>query len=499
MELKSKKLVVFIVIVSMFTMLSGSYAEENNAEVEIDKALWYEAITNVEAAEKEKALVEWELLSQEEKYNKLYKDYIEILMIYYKEAIILKNSLSDSSGESITGKCYSLMTKISSMSAEASNLATESKYAYSKEHLVTSFVSLKKFVNYLDTYDLYIATNDTKSANDVVKHIEEESKIFIEAFSKAYNYYVITQTGEVITNSLNQTEDTFYKKLKANLDLIKASYDMLEEAHELIKDKKNGAELIKKVEKNNSSVSFSNVKTLENKQTIVKVNNIVELLKKATKELEYYSFDVMTEGKGNDSKYISILKELKTELDDINNDFKAIEAKVNSIAGNVSEKVAEIENEDLKKAQENGYSSVEEYNAALRKQEELEHLDKILKEYEKLCEEKEQLQREYQEMLRAIHEQWLNERIDFSKGQNGQNHDKNFYMGKVKEGLADVYWLDDYLASLMYKYQSEAYDEMWKIANKSGVNLKLLQELYDEYPNDFMTIVLLYEVQSSFK
>ncbi|SCZ03003.1 hypothetical protein [Alkaliphilus peptidifermentans] len=499
MKVKSKKLVVFIVISCMLTLFSTSYAQESNAEVEIDKALWNEAIMNVEAAEAEKARAEWELLSQEEKYNKLYMDYTQILMTYYNEFRILKRSISDSSGESISGKCYSLMTKINTMTTEASNLTTESKYQYSKEYLVNSFRSLKKIVNYLDTYDLYIATNDSKSANEVLNNIEEESNIFIEAFGKAYNYYVITQTGEVITSSLNQTEDTFFKKLKENLDVINSSYAMLEEAHGLIKEKKNAAELIKKVEKNNRSVSFLNVKTIENKQTIVKANNILELLKTATEELDYYSFDVMTEGKGNDSKFISTFKELKTEIDDINSDFKAIEAKVDSIADNVSEKVAEIENEDLKKAQENGYSSVEEYNAALKKQEELEHLDKILKEYEKLCEEKEQLQREYQEMLLAIHEQWLNERIDFSNGQNGQNHDKNFYMEKVKEDLADVYSIDSYLASLIYKYQSEAYDEMWKIANKSDANLKLLQQLYDDYPNDFMTIVLLYDIQISFK
>ena len=274
---------------------------------------------------------------------------------------------------------------------------------------------------------------------------------------------------------------------------------MLVEAHGLIKENKNGHELIKKANENNSKVSFLNVKTLENKQTIIKVNNVVELLKKAAKELDYYSVDVMTEGKGNDSKFTATLKELKTEIGDINNDIKAIGAKVNSIADNVSKKVVEIEKEELKKAQENGYSSVEEYNATLRKQEELEYLDKILKEYERLCEEKEQIEREYQEVLMAIHEQWLKERIDFSKGQYDQNYGKNFYMEKVKEDLADFYSLDNYLASLIYKYQSAAYDEMWKIANKSGVNLKLLQKLYDEYRNDFMTIVLLYEVQSSFK
>ncbi len=494
MRFKLKKLIAFTVILCFLTPLSISYAEENIKEVEIDEQLWYQAITNVKDAEKEKALAEWEFLSQEEKYNKSYMNYIEILMNYYNEALILKNSLSEPTGESISGKCYTLMTTINTTQVEASNLATESKYAYSKEYLVNSFNSLKKIVNYLDTYDLYVATNDTKSAEEVAEYIEEESKKFVEAFGKAYNYYAITKTGEVITSSLNQTEDTFYDSIKANFDLIKAATEMLEEAHRIIKEKENGDVLIRKAKENYSKVSLLNLKTVENKQLITKVNNAAELLKKASNELEYYSIDIMTEGKGNDSKYISTLKELKTQVIDINNEIIAIGVKVNSIANNVSNKMVEIDKEELKQAQDKGYSSVEEYNGALKKQEELQYLDKVLKEYERLTEEKEKLQKEYEEMLKAIHEKWLNERIDFSKGQYNQNHNKNFYMEKVKADIGNLYSLDNYLAALIYKYQSAAYDEMWKIANTSGANLKLLQDLYDDYPNDFMTIVLLYEV-----
>ncbi|SKC70403.1 hypothetical protein [Maledivibacter halophilus] len=499
MESKSKKLTAFIVIVCISMTFSISYAEEGEDKAQINKALWNQAVMNVETAEREEELAKWDLLSQEEKYNKLYKDYIELLMTYYNETIMLKKSLSDSLGESISSKSGSLMSKINSMSIKVSSLTTESKYAYSKEYLVNSFSGLEKVVHHLDMYDLYIVTNDIESANKAASNIDKDLKVFIENFTKAYNYYVITKTGEVISNSLNQTEDIFYKELSTNYNLIKNSYDMLEKSHGLIKEKKNGSDLIKKVKENNTSVSFLNVKTLENRQTIVKINNVVELLKKATEELENYSFDVMTEGKGNDSKYTSISKKIKTQISDINKDLETIGSKVNTIAGNVSEKVAEIESEELKRARENGYSSVEEYKSAFKKQKELERLDKILKEYERLCEEKERVQREYQEMLKAIHEQWLEERIDFSKGQYNQNHDKNFYMEKAKEDLSSTYEVDDYTASLIYKYQSEAYDEMWKIANKPKANLQLLQELYDEYPNDFMTIVLLYEVQNSFK
>ncbi|MCG8500998.1 MAG: hypothetical protein MJB12_11400 [Firmicutes bacterium] len=501
MAVKSKKLVAFSLIVSMLMVFSISYAQESssNEEVKIDEALWNQAIMNVKAAERQEELAGWELLSQEEKYNRLYKDYMEELIGYYNEAVVLNKSLSDSYKESISGKCYTLMTKIDSTLTKVSSLTTESKYAYSKKYLKNSFSSLKKVVNYFDTYDLYIVTNDLESANKIAKDIEEELNVFMEVFGKAYNYYVITQSGGTVTDSLNQTEDTFYNKLKTNFDLIKSSYNMLEEAHGLIKEGKNGFESIKKAKESYSNVSFLNVKTLENSETIIKVNSVIELLKKAEKDLERYSLDVMTEGSGDDSKYISASKNLKVEIDAIEQDVEAIGLKVNTIADNVSEKVDEIENQELREAQENGYSSVEEYKTALKKQKELEYLDKVLKEYETLCEQKEQIEKEYQEMLMAIHEQWLKERIDFSKGQYGQNYDKNFYMEKVKNDLSGVYSLDNYLGSLIYKYQSDAYDKMWKIASASGAKLDLLQELYDEYPNDFSTIVLLYEVQSSFK
>lgn len=418
MCLKLKKMIASIVVVCMLMPFLVVYADESNSEMDIDERLWNQAVMNIEALEKERELKEWNLLTQEEKYNKMYVDYLEILISYYNEFLVLQDSLSEPLADSISGRCYNLMTKIDEVAAKASNLTTESKYAYSKGYLVSSFYSLKKIVNSLDTYDLYMSINDINSANDISKQIEEELEIFMDTFTKAYNYYVLIRRGGVVTDSLNQSEDTFYSQLKKNFDLIDSSFEMLAKAHQLIKANKNGSEFISNIEKSISSVSLLNMKTLENKSTIIKVNNAIELIKKATKELEYYSFDVMTEGKGDDSKYLSTYQELKIVIEEINTELNNIGSKVKSISDNVSEKVSEIENEELKIAHKNGYNSVDEYYAALRKQQELEYLDKVLQEYRRLYEEKEKLQREYEEMLAYIHEQWLYERIDFSKAQN---------------------------------------------------------------------------------
>ncbi len=43
--------------------------------------------------------------------------------------------------------------------------------------------------------------------------------------------------------------------------------------------------------------------------------------------------------------------------------------------------------------------------------------------------------------------------------------------------------------------QSEAYDSMWSIVNNENGDLNLLQQLYDEHPNDFIDIVFLYRTQ----
>lgn len=498
MKLTLKKESIVAVILSILMLFSVSYADETTQEVEVDKALWNQAIMNVEAAETERMLAEWELLSLEEKYNILYKDNIEILMGYYMETLVLMDSLADPSGESISGSCYNLMVRIDATSIEVSNLIAESEYAYSKEFLTNSFNSLKTIVNHLDTCDLYIVTNDIESVEKVAGQVEEESEKFIEAFSKAYNYYMITQDGGLVTDSLNQTEDTFYKELTSNFNTLKSSYDKLQEAYGLIKKKKNGSDLIKEVKANSKTISFLNVKTLENKETMLKVSSAAKLLTEAAEELENYSFDIMTEGKGKDEKYTAKAKEIKVIIDEINTAYEAIGAEVNKVEKNVTKTVEEIEIEQLNEALENGYNSVEEYRAALKAQEELEYLEKIAIEYERLYEEKLQIEMEYQAMLEAIYQQWLYDRIDFSKGQLEQNHDKSFYMEWVKDDLADIYELDNYLGSIIYAKQSEAYDEMWNIANSQGADLELLQDLYDEYPSDFMTIVLLYHVESSF-
>ncbi|WML34661.1 hypothetical protein [Clostridium sp. OS1-26] len=43
--------------------------------------------------------------------------------------------------------------------------------------------------------------------------------------------------------------------------------------------------------------------------------------------------------------------------------------------------------------------------------------------------------------------------------------------------------------------QSEAYDTMWTIASSGNANLDLLQQLYDQYPNDFINIVFFYKMK----
>jgi len=121
---------------------------------------------------------------------------------------------------------------------------------------------------------------------------------------------------------------------------------------------------------------------------------------------------------------------------------------------------------------------------------------RIIQEAERLTQEKQRIQAEYEAMLNAMQEEWLDMRIDFSKPQAYQKHDKAYNMQKVRENLNDVFAWNSLVGNVIYQKQAVAYDRMWQLARTDGSNIWLLQELYDQYPNDFITIVLVYNMES---
>ncbi|WP_407308215.1 hypothetical protein [Desulfosporosinus sp. SB140] len=68
-------------------------------------------------------------------------------------------------------------------------------------------------------------------------------------------------------------------------------------------------------------------------------------------------------------------------------------------------------------------------------------------------------------------------------------------MTKVQKSIISTSVLSKYLGTVLMEKQSEAYDSMWSIVNNENGDLNLLQQLYDEHPNDFIDIVFLYRTQ----
>jgi len=230
----------------------------------------------------------------------------------------------------------------------------------------------------------------------------------------------------------------------------------------------------------------------------MQIEEISSLQTKAFEELDLYVINKMTDTVSEQDKaaVTEKMNALKTKLDNLNSNILKIEKETGIITGNVNERTQQIIQNELNEARQHGYTSVEEYQYSLAIEKLKKKNMRIIQEAERLTQEKQRIQAEYDAMLNAMKEEWLDMRIDFSKPQAYQKHDKPYYMQKVRENLSDVFVTNSLVGNVIYQKQAVAYDIMWQIAQTDGANINLLQELYDQYPNDFITIVLVYSMES---
>ncbi|AOT71498.1 hypothetical protein [Geosporobacter ferrireducens] len=305
-------------------------------------------------------------LTREEKYNKTYGEYITILMGFYNAFVELKKTAEAGSEESISGKCYSLMTSVDKTLAEASNnLEPEPKYAYSKTYLTDSYRNLKNAINNLDMYDLYIVINDLNAANDTMKKIDEDIKKYNENYTEAFNYFSMVKGGKTVPSNLNETEQAFYNYLKGHHQALNDIYKNLNSAYEMVKENENPTELMKETFSKLNGISFQNLKTQKNRNVMIILNELTNLGNEALIELESYFIDVISASTSSDDKFVSALDSYKTKLNELNTVFAKIESEAKDINKNVAQTVREIQEKDYEEAKALGYSTIEEYYQAL--------------------------------------------------------------------------------------------------------------------------------------
>lgn len=502
-----KRYLMSVFIISTFLAICPTLAlaEENviNENKDLvwgfERRIWEQAVDNIEQLELEEENQRIAALTLEERYNEYYRKYLQKLIKLYKEVDYLKDVVKQYQ-EDLENDAYNLREEINLLEREVANLQTASHYYYSKDYLVKSCQHLSKAANALDLYCLfYLHINDNVQAQGYWDSLCAEMVSFEENFKKANNYYLLTKKGKIVTDNYNESEAQFNQETQKYYEVFSQVYRELNKAYEMIERGENSSPILRELQNQGriGVYNFMTLRTLKYRDVIGQLQEISALQVEVFKELDRYIIDKLTGFPSNKDKVTAKLNVLKTKLDELQENLLRIEKETERISGNVDERTQQINEDELNEAQKHGYSSVEEYLDYLARQKQKERNKRFIQEAERLTEEKQRIQAEYEAMLKAMEEEWLDMRIDFSKSRAFQKHDKAYYMQKVRESLSDVFAWSSQLGSVIYQKQAAAYDRMWQLAQTNGANLRLLQELYDQYPNDFITIVLVYSIESS--
>lgn len=191
----------------------------------------------------------------------------------------------------------------------------------------------------------------------------------------------------------------------------------------------------------------------------------------------------------DEEKKMKEFYQIKNETEAIVKEFKikceSYMGTADNINKNILQYVDEAKKERANIAKANGYNSWFEYQLALKNKQQKELEEEILGTANELAiEEKARAKAEYEQRMR--------ERIDFSKPFSQQNYDKSFYMTKCHERIFDIVGNNSALLELGIFLESDAYDQLSRIRDNGG-DIVTLQQLYDQCPNEFTTILQLYK------
>lgn len=455
-----------------------------------------QATLNIRAKEAEKERKLWDSYSADQKYNRNYKKYVDKIAEYNKKITLLRAMVDADASKSIDDDVDALKSQISEMNREISAIPLEEKSGNSKLYLEKSCTELSTVAEKLGWYSFYkcVKAGEIGEIKKATTELDDAIKTFTEHFSNCYNYSFIAQNNGFNSTEVNMANSDLYKFTKEYTENFMKCYDDLDSAYKDLQKGKAQYDLLESANKNISKPGYFDGFTY-NKAIVSKIEITANSAKEAYNALERYNIDVTTGDKGSDKIFKEKFSTFKTKLDELKAELTNLEQKNSTLQYKVDQDVEAAKAAERQFLEDKGFNSMEEYEKFLKDQQKLVTQQQITAEAEKISAEIKRQEEERKAEIEAAHTKWLDERIDFAKGQSNQNHDKSFYMTKVQKNLKRAYLNNTYLGTILMEKQSEAYDTMWTIANSRNANLNLLQQLYDQYPNDFINIVFFYKMK----
>jgi uncharacterized protein YoxC len=318
-----------------------------------------------------------------------------------------------------------------------------------------------------------------------------------QSFVKAYEYYTLTKKGVVLKDDLKLKNNQFKTTYTTKYEEVKKLTDSIQEINKKVQKGENIYEEYQNIKNKSLNMKLSISAPQEWKEALESINGSVESIQRLMKTFDSYMLERTSGEKEKVSKVQKEIKDLTKKLEDYNSAAdqcaKDIANAQKEMDQKVKEAVKQVKEAELKEAKEHGFDTVEAYEKAKEEEQRRIEEEKRKAAEEKLkAEEKARAEARRKEM-EALQKKLEEERINVYKSQSQHKYGKEFYMNRIKEDLKRDYPNSSGLQAVALSLESQAYDKMWTYINSKNANLALMQELIDEFPDDYVTVVFLYE------
>lgn len=512
--LKTKLLVAFIVLSSLACISFADTTEATDVEVtDADVTITEEDVLNkieqaqkiIETEDKEAFKARWDAMSAQEKHDYLLPTFLDELRTLHTQLLVTESNIMNGKALEMSFVQF-YVEDIDDFLNEIFIISNVDDYEYSAYRqlkdaageleilcklLDQSYISKKTSMSFIQS--------DTASTteNDYDKH----TRYFNEFYSQAYEIELMREYGIEVDKDVDRNIQELTQAHKGNLARYKVVLNNIVKCAEVYSSGKTDSDLYDKVKNASNSLyvgfqtrdtySFASHKS-DADDTLTPLANkaakSIEAAAEATGDFTVYAMIGQPErGKAELDKAIQTAK---ADLKAFEDGCTAYEKQSEKIDVNIFDTIADIKAERQKTAEENGFASWESYQKHLEEVAQEEMDARINEKATELAVEQKKREEELRRLEEKAHAEWLANRLDFSKSLSNQKHPKSYYMSLALSNIENDPILSG-ISSAVLELESIAFDQLFQIRANGG-NTKLLQELYDAHPDEYIHILDLY-------
>lgn len=463
-----------------------------------------QAANIVDKEAKEAFQQQFEAMTPQERYDYLLPQYLEELKMLYsqmkmmEQEVLVNNTRMDNEFTTFEQKVFNYK-----QSLDKFNQIGQYQYG-TTTNLYNAADSIRNMIKKMQFIEMFIGSyipEDVTLREKFKKEYDVYDKDYTTYYKNAFEFSLMREFDINIDASVDRSVEDSIKVHHSNIEQFeKYMKDIIACGESYSKGKSNGdlytlashGKGAKLSLFNDMSLSLFGGEASQHPELTPLGYTAAQKISDASEATTHFTIYYKTDRKKEKQQEMLVAQEEATQaLNTFKKRCNELMSTADAIDKNILQHVADakVKREQIAKA--NGYSSWFEYQLSLKEEARKEREEKIIDQATELAIEQKKRDEELAKLEQEEYEQRMRERIDFSKPLSQQNYSKVFYMKKSQERLERIFG-DSAWVGLGLSLESDAFDELFRIRANGG-NKTTLQELFDENPFEFSTILQLYK------